>query len=696
MVTPAGAKVTNPMFEDDDAGADGDGDGTEIGAMGESETITVDVANLRGGSESAETKSGPAQWMTDTMDGASWTALIIFATFWVLLMPDIIQALLPHEMDAPLACVTMFFFFLFFFEIILNFWLERDYGANEGIQKVTVFFFVDVLGTVTLIPDFIFLFGVNLPVIRSAMLARAARAARMGARMSRFIRLFRMAEEPELDADGKPLIISSSNVGARTSDMIATRIVILVIMFIIVLPVTGYSPKPTQKLLAIEMFDTLYSGVTGDESHHMKSYMQWYNTCGYDRCMRDQELVMLKNSSSSNYVDLRKINAVEYEVYRDREFIEVVHADYVATYQIKPQLIQQSIMSIAFMLISVLILAIGAGYFQSDIHECVIGPIETMTALTRNLKETLSFLSHDSANAANSDTNEVLVLEQQIAKMLELLQVGFGEAGTSIIAANLSDGGELNAMKPGEMLDQLYVGFIMLENFGVVTQVMEEDVMLYANYVGEVVHNAVVEFGGSPNKNMGGAILCVWKGPDGASNGMKSFQKAINTVNESPNLRKLVERYADELTAAGLPDYKVELAAGLHCGWAIEGTVGSELKLDATYLSPNVNLAARIETATQQFGVHLMMSDQYYQDLEPELQKSCRKLDVVLVKGSKTPLTLWSPSKGEPDEVGQESNWNRLNQYTADYCDAIDKYIAGEWSEVCLIPSNPRSHCSTS
>ena len=56
---------------------------------------------------------------------------------------------------------------------------------------------------------------------------------------------------------------------------------------------------------------------------------------------------------------------------------------------------------------------------------------------------------------------------------------------------------------------------------------------------------------------MGGAILCVWKGPDGASNGMKSFQKAINTVNESPNLRKLVERYADELTAAGLPDYKV-------------------------------------------------------------------------------------------------------------------------------------------
>ena len=52
--------------------------------------------------------------------------------------------------------------------------------------------------------------------------------------------------------------------------------------------------------------------------------------------------------------------------------------------------------------------------------------------------------------------------------------------------------------------------------------------------------------------------------------------------------------------------------------------------------------------------------------------------------------------QGEPDAVGQEANWNRLNQYTADYCDAIDKYIAGEWSEVCLAPPNLRSHCSTS
>ena len=38
------------------------------------------------------------------------------------------------------------------------------------------------------------------------------------------------------------------------------------------------------------------------------------------------------------------------------------------------------------------------------------------------------------------------------------------------------------------------------------------------------------------------------------------------------------------------------------------GTVkGSEFKIDASYLSPNVNLAARLEAATKQFGVPLLL-----------------------------------------------------------------------------------------
>jgi class 3 adenylate cyclase len=51
---------------------------------------------------------------------------------------------------------------------------------------------------------------------------------------------------------------------------------------------------------------------------------------------------------------------------------------------------------------------------------------------------------------------------------------------------------------------------------------------------------------------------------------------------------------------------------GLHAGWAIEGAVGSLQKVDATYLSPHVNMAARLETSSKQYGVPLLASQVRY------------------------------------------------------------------------------------
>ncbi len=46
-------------------------------------------------------------------------------------------------------------------------------------------------------------------------------------------------------------------------------------------------------------------------------------------------------------------------------------------------------------------------------------------------------------------------------------------------------------------------------------------------------------------------------------------------------------------------NYQVRMGFGLHIGWAIEGAIGSEFKIDASYLSPNVNMASRLEAATK-------------------------------------------------------------------------------------------------
>ena len=48
-----------------------------------------------------------------------------------------------------------------------------------------------------------------------------------------------------------------------------------------------------------------------------------------------------------------------------------------------------------------------------------------------------------------------------------------------------------------------------------------------------------------------------------------------------------------------MPGFEVRMGNGLHLGWAIEGAIGSFYKIDASYLSPNVNMAARLQTATK-------------------------------------------------------------------------------------------------
>lgn len=80
-----------------------------------------------------------------------------------------------------------------------------------------------------------------------------------------------------------------------------------------------------------------------------------------------------------------------------------------------------------------------------------------------------------------------------------------------------------------------------------------------------------------------------------------SFAKIIGAVHRSATL-------AAYRTHPGLQNkfrsqYRVHLTCGLHLGWVIEGAVGSEYKIEASYLSPNVEVAINVEEATQLYRV---------------------------------------------------------------------------------------------
>jgi class 3 adenylate cyclase len=63
---------------------------------------------------------------------------------------------------------------------------------------------------------------------------------------------------------------------------------------------------------------------------------------------------------------------------------------------------------------------------------------------------------------------------------------------------------------------------------------------------------------------------------------------------------------------AKINNYSVKMGFGLHVGWAIEGAIGSSYKIDASYLSPNVNMASRLEAATKYYGVMILFTGELF------------------------------------------------------------------------------------
>jgi class 3 adenylate cyclase len=75
-----------------------------------------------------------------------------------------------------------------------------------------------------------------------------------------------------------------------------------------------------------------------------------------------------------------------------------------------------------------------------------------------------------------------------------------------------------------------------------------------------------------------------------------SFLKVIAKLNKYQHILDY-NKNAEMLKR--VKNFKVKMGFGLHQGWAIEGAIGSFFKIDASYLSPNVNMAARLEAATK-------------------------------------------------------------------------------------------------
>jgi hypothetical protein len=279
-----------------------------------------------------------------------------------------------------------------------------------------------------------------------------------------------------------------------------------------------------------------------------------------------------------------------------------------------------------------------------------------------------------------------------VTKITDLLRKCWGVAGAGIISSNLQrnikgDTVVFNPTVPGKLVYALF-GFVGINDYGHFLKNLDNDVMDLISDIAKVLHNEVYRWGlgdsGQCNKNLGGAFLMVFRIGDvdevrkkndeakkvifssqdtlqtslkrskkaiSLENELKSIQlsslpginafgdrailgllKAFTGINREPTVKNWENDYR---LGAGVGAISIGLKFGMDAGWAVEGAVGSQYKVDATYLSSHVNMASRMMSACKQYRLTILLSKAVQELVSKECRKKLRHIDTVYVKGSK-------------------------------------------------------------
>jgi class 3 adenylate cyclase/HAMP domain-containing protein len=121
---------------------------------------------------------------------------------------------------------------------------------------------------------------------------------------------------------------------------------------------------------------------------------------------------------------------------------------------------------------------------------------------------------------------------------------------------------------------------------------------------------------------------------------MALFANADDAVRAGLAMLGALDGFNDDRRAVGLPP--IAFGVGINTGLLMLGTIGERDRMDGTVISDAVNLAARVESLTKDYGAPLLISEFTLQELADPKAYDIRPVDVVVVKGKTRPVGIYA------------------------------------------------------
>lgn len=157
------------------------------------------------------------------------------------------------------------------------------------------------------------------------------------------------------------------------------------------------------------------------------------------------------------------------------------------------------------------------------------------------------------------------------------------------------------------------------------------EVVSMLNKYFETMVEAVFHCEGTLDKFIGDALMAVFGAPLPLPN------HAWSAVCSALDMRQRLSVFNQNRLAQGQPELRIGI--GLSSGEVVSGNIGSQRKMEYTVIGDGVNLSARLESITKQYGCDIVLSEHTYIHCQDKIR--VRELDLIRVKGKQEPVKIY-------------------------------------------------------